>query len=380
MLIRQYLTHSEKVKILQNDSCECSNTVKLVAESVPEPIIIVNHDRRLVWQNSTALDILSESDINKLYMQLPGTIFGCAGLNENAECGSGKFCKYCGANRAFQSALKGNKATNECSILRKDGDLLELKVTATPIEIDSAPHIFVFIKNLSDIKRKAVLEKLFFHDIMNMISGFSTMSDLIEHADDLDELKEVAPLMRMTTISLTDEIRLHKLMFEAESGDLVVSYGQMMSLDLLEEIKSVYSANTVCYERTIEIDPASQNIYFVSDKTILKRVLGNLVKNALEACTRGEKVVISAHSPAEDSITFSVHNNSVIPEAVQAKLFHRSVSTKGDGRGLGTHSVKLLTEKFLKGKASFISTPETGTIFSVTYPIDPELIEDTEQP
>jgi sensor histidine kinase regulating citrate/malate metabolism len=50
------------------------------------------------------------------------------------------------------------------------------------------------------------------------------------------------------------------------------------------------------------------------------------------------------------------------------QIFQRSFSTKGTGRGIGTYSVKLLTEKYLQGEVSFISTKEFGTTFYITIP------------
>jgi sensor histidine kinase regulating citrate/malate metabolism len=55
----------------------------------------------------------------------------------------------------------------------------------------------------------------------------------------------------------------------------------------------------------------------------------------------------------------------VIPEGIREQIFMRSFSTKGATRGLGTYSVKLLTEKYLKGKASFLSNTSEGTVFTI---------------
>jgi len=49
-------------------------------------------------------------------------------------------------------------------------------------------------------------------------------------------------------------------------------------------------------------------------------------------------------------------------------LFQRSFSTKGEGRGLGTYSIKLYTERYLKGTVSFSSAEGEGTVFRVRYP------------
>jgi sensor histidine kinase regulating citrate/malate metabolism len=53
-------------------------------------------------------------------------------------------------------------------------------------------------------------------------------------------------------------------------------------------------------------------------------------------------------------------------KAVQLQIFKRSFSTKGKGRGLGTYSIKLLTENYLDGNAGFESREDIGTIFRVS--------------
>ncbi len=99
-----------------------------------------------------------------------------------------------------------------------------------------------------------------------------------------------------------------------------------------------------------------------TDRTLLRRVLGNLIKNALEASAPGETVTVGFD--ARPLPTFSVHNSSTMPEAVRLQVFQRSFSTKAQvGRGLGTYSVKLLTERYLGGTVRFCSEEGSGTTF-----------------
>ena len=42
-----------------------------------------------------------------------------------------------------------------------------------------------------------------------------------------------------------------------------------------------------------------------------------------------------------------------MPRQVQLQIFKRSFSTKGAARGLGTYSMRLLSERYLKGVVSF---------------------------
>jgi len=62
-------------------------------------------------------------------------------------------------------------------------------------------------------------------------------------------------------------------------------------------------------------------------------------------------------------VLFWVHNSTHMPEETQSQIFKRSFSTKGKSRGLGTYSIRLLSEEYLGGKVWFESTPEKGTTF-----------------
>jgi hypothetical protein len=107
-----------------------------------------------------------------------------------------------------------------------------------------------------------------------------------------------------------------------------------------------------------------------TDRALLRRVLGNLLKNALEAVQPGDQVRMDA-VPTVQGVAYHVYNPGFIAPEIQMQIFQRSFSTKGEaGRGIGTHSVKLLTESYLGGKVSFVSTEEEGTTFTVTLPLD----------
>ena len=100
---------------------------------------------------------------------------------------------------------------------------------------------------------------------------------------------------------------------------------------------------------------------------LLRRVLTNLIKNALEASRPGEAVTVSFENRGVP--TLRVHNPGVMSEAVQSQLFQRSFTTKeGGGRGVGAYSVKLFVENYLHGTVAFESSMEKGTTFVVTIP------------
>jgi hypothetical protein len=142
------------------------------------------------------------------------------------------------------------------------------------------------------------------------------------------------------------------------------------SLDAREILKSVcelYANHPVSRGKTVVVTEISRPYVVTTDKVLLKRVLGNLVKNALEASAEGQQVSLRFHN--QGTAVFRVHNELAIPQAIQLQIFRRSFSTKSPvGRGIGTYSAKLITERYLGGSLTFTSSEGTGTTFTVTVP------------
>jgi signal transduction histidine kinase len=94
-----------------------------------------------------------------------------------------------------------------------------------------------------------------------------------------------------------------------------------------------------------------------------------MAKNALEASGPGDTVTLSCAREG-GSVAFTVHNPSFMPRDVQLQIFQRSFTTKGEGRGIGTYSMKLLTERYMHGTISFQTSPDIGTTFKMTVPAE----------
>jgi sensor histidine kinase regulating citrate/malate metabolism len=72
----------------------------------------------------------------------------------------------------------------------------------------------------------------------------------------------------------------------------------------------------------------------------------------------------------DDSVVYIVKNSKVMPENIKLQVFQRYFSTKGAGRGIGTYSMKLITENFLGGKVTMESEKKSGTVFRVEIPLN----------
>jgi PAS domain S-box-containing protein len=108
---------------------------------------------------------------------------------------------------------------------------------------------------------------------------------------------------------------------------------------------------------------------FTSDSLILKRIITNLVQNAIQAMPDGGRLTIQAYH-RDTHIFITVEDTGVgIPEEFKPKIFMPMMTTKAKGQGLGLAVVKRLVE-ILNGTISFESQEGKGTTFTIGFPIN----------
>ena len=104
-----------------------------------------------------------------------------------------------------------------------------------------------------------------------------------------------------------------------------------------------------------------------TDVAYLRRILTNLITNAVQAMPNEGKLSVQANKK-KDKIIICVADSGVgIPDDVKTKLFTPLFTTKSKGQGLGLAVVKRLVEA-LKGEITFESQPNKGTKFIVELP------------
>jgi signal transduction histidine kinase len=336
--------------------------------AVPDVVVILNSNRQIIFANQSLLKLI-QSDWAQVEGRRPGEILDCVHATENnGGCGTTEFCRTCGAVRAILSGLEGRHDVQECRIVRRSGDALDLRVTVSPLEIKGAHYSIFAVQDISHEKRRQALERIFFHDILNVAGIVMGYAELLDDPRYGDETEHIRDIIHRASVQLVDEIKGQRELLAAENGELVVRPVMLNSLDVMENVKSFYDGHEITEDNKIEIAPYAPSVSFTSDPLLLERVLGNMLKNALEASDSGQTVTLACGVEG-DSVWFEVHNPAYMPREVQLQIFQRSFSTKGDGRGLGTYSIKLLTEQYLGGWVAFESSPEAGTAFRVLYPM-----------
>ncbi|MCE1247738.1 MAG: HAMP domain-containing histidine kinase [Firmicutes bacterium] len=341
--------------------------MRIILDAVPLPFVILNNNRQIVFTNQHFLTFISKIDEDAVVGLRVGEALNCARSQIMAGgCGTSEYCSVCGAVSAILTAQSGKKDVQECLITKQNGESLELKVWTEPFICGGINFTLVAAADISSEKRRRVLERIFFHDILNDAGCLRGYTELLQGSDP-SEMKEYADVIYDMSDILIEDIISQQELSAAENDELKVKLETLNLKPILQDIIDNYKKHQVSECKNLFVSDKTEDIQIHTDKKMLRRVIGNLVKNALEAIQPQQKVMLNA-AIEQDKIVISVTNDGFMARNIQLQIFQRSFTTKGEGRGLGTYSIKLFTEKYLKGEVGFESSPETGTVFKITIP------------
>jgi len=205
--------------------------------------------------------------------------------------------------------------------------------------------------------------------VLNTSGAIHGIANFLKESESEEDRNELTDALLEASSQLLDEIETQKDLRNAENGNLNVSKESIDINKILSKVYDLYKNHDVAKGKNFIIEKLPCEILINTDQALLTRSIGNLVKNALEAIKKNGIVKLTAEYQNE-YVVFHVHNEGIIPAHIQAHIFQRSFSTKGNaGRGIGTYSVKLLVDNYLNGTVSFVSNEEKNTIFSIKLPV-----------
>ena len=338
--------------------------------SVNGLLAILNKHRQVVSVNDSFLKILGITDPAEALGLRPGEALNCIHADEEpGGCGTGKFCSTCGAAIAIVSSLNENKPVERTCALTasRNGQNVDiaLLVKSHPTEVDGQEFLLLFLQDITLQQQRAALERTFFHDVNNVLTGLVGSSEMLAVKDGRSDL---AQMIHHSALRLKNEIAIQTKLLQSESYTYQPLWEQVDPNRVIEELQLFFTNHPAAENKILYFQESARHTLIKTDLALLLRILCNMVTNALEATEQdGEvKVWVEANN---GSIAFYVWNREPISPDIGRRIFQRNFSTKeGDGRGVGTYSMKLFGEQVLGGKVSFTSSPEEGCIFSFSHP------------
>jgi len=217
------------------------------------------------------------------------------------------------------------------------------------------------------------VERLTRHDLKNPLNSVIGYPKLIMEQENLSEksksfLNEIEKsglrMLRMINHSL-DIFKMERGMYQLNR----------MPVDILKTVRLVDSElYEIKGEKNLKINIIlngktphdHDNFYIMGEELLLYSMLGNLIKNALEASPRRETVTIMMNKI--EHFVIQINNKGLVPKEIYNSFFDKYVTKgKNSGTGLGTYSAKLTAEVH-KGSIQMHSSEQTGTTITINFP------------
>ena len=336
-------------------------------------VAILNSNRQITAINDDMLRALNVKKPEKVFGLRLGEAVHCVHAHEVSGCGTTEYCMTCGAAIAMVTALcNQTSAERICSITaNENGKAKDLffKVSASCLTIEYKPYILIFLQDVTTQQNRALLERVFFHDLNNTIMSLNSTTRMLMLGDRHEHDTLIRQVNRLSN-RLSREVHIHQALIN-QSYEYKIQYQQIPVIRIFNELTQFFADHPVAADKTLLVEHPLPNLYLSTDETLTLRILTNMVLNALEASNEGDMVKVWLIHDG-DHLTFHVWNKEAIPKRICLRIFQKNFSThEGFGRGFGTYSMKLFGEKYLGGTVDFVSSPSEGTTFSFSLPIKP---------
>jgi two-component system, NtrC family, nitrogen regulation sensor histidine kinase NtrY len=298
-----------------------------ILESIPTGVISVSADERIERVNRALAGIFSQSDL------------AIAGRLEEL---------FSGDNLAeIRYLLKRAKRTGVAASqldLQRSGSVIHLAITVAALE-EQRGFVLV-LEDTSDLLRaqKAAawqeVARRIAHEIKNPLTPISLSADRI--ARQLLRLNldnEVRSILEECTTTIQQEVQTVKCLVDefSQFSRFPTAQPQPTDLnDLVENALSVFAGRLEGIAVSLELDRSIPLV--VADREQMKRVVVNLIDNAIEAMSeaRARQLLIETSHPAQDTVKLVVSDTGCgISPVDKEKLFLPYFSTKKRGTGLG---------------------------------------------
>ena len=221
------------------------------------------------------------------------------------------------------------------------------------------------------------LSNMVVHDLKNPVNGIAMLVQLA-----LRKERDLPATQRNSLLHIErtcrEMIRLIQNLLEIsalEEGKMPVRPGPIVLAEIVDEVVAEYGPVAEQMGRRLVAVVGPELPCVAADRALLKRVLVNLVVNALRHSGSTEVRVEAMHDPATARMRLQVIDHGRgIAEDDQERVFEKfaSIRQSGDSEpssdtGLGLPFCKLATES-MGGEIALSSRPETGTVFTVILP------------
>ena len=366
-------------------------------ESVPDAVVGVDHEGRIAFVNVQTEQLFgytrSEMLGQPVELLLPDHLKG--------------------VHAGHREVYHANPTTRPMGVglnllaRRKDGSEFPVEISLSPLETPTGIQVVSAIRDVThrrkieseqqrllDVAERACgqaeaalqvraqaerlkddLTNMVIHDLKNPVNGITMLVRLLLRKGSLSEtqqknLAQIERTCRELLRLIGNVLEIAKI----EAGQMPVATERVLLAELVDEVAAEYGAVASEVGRRLTVAVGTDLPPAVADHVLLKRVLVNLVANALRHSGSREVRIDAVPESERAEITLRVVDaGHGIPEEEQAGIFEKFRTMRGDSTGdtgLGLPFCKLAVER-MGGRIALSSAVGAGTTFTVTLPTGP---------
>ena len=393
------ITQRKKMEEALRDSEE---RFRAISTSAKDGIILLDNDGRIVFWNPAAEKIFGYTPEEAVGKEAHG-LLASKDFSENMKKAVG----------SFMQTGRGNLVGRivELTATRKNGTEFPIELSISAFQMKEERLAVGIVRDITE--RKQMMKKLeeYSQQLEQMVENRTkqlkeTQEQLIK-AERLATIGQVAAMVGhdlrnpLTGINSAAYYLKTKLGSKADKNliemlgliEKDVKYSDKIIADLLDysrELRLEYSETTpqLITKEILSLIEVPKNVNVLDltenepkievDLEKVKRVFGNLLKNAIDAMSDGGNLKITSKRTKDNVEIIITDTGTGMTKEIMEKIWTPFFTTKAKGMGLGLPICKRIIEAH-GGKITVESEVGKGTKFTVTLPIEPKAVEGGEK-
>jgi signal transduction histidine kinase len=222
-------------------------------------------------------------------------------------------------------------------------------------------------------REKEKILKLVAHDLRTPIASILGLTDLLKNENDKHQQEELVNIMKM---ACNNSLQLISEILESTAlANKFLEKEKVNANECLADCISHLKINAAEKKQHFVIKALSHPVNLYVNKDKMKRVMYNLITNAIKFSYEGSEIILSITQPNQKIILISIQDFGIgMPQEIQRHIFTEKENAKREGTkgeksyGLGLTICKEIIEAH-KGKIWVESEVGKGTIFFIELPV-----------
>jgi PAS domain S-box-containing protein len=365
-----------------------------IIQTMTNGLVVVDESARVTVFNQAAAALLGYHASEVVGQPLRDAVPGASSLADAIEATLRHANETSPLRSRFEATVRGSQAISaieigarrspgEVSVLHRDGNVLPLAISASPLRDASGQvtGVVCLFEDLSEAKaleaerrrldRLAALGEMsavVAHEIRNPVAGIAVGVEYLSKSIPEESVHKQDVKMILSEIERVNRI-LDDILSVARPFQLKLSSQAMP--DIVEHVLHRY--HTTFSNRAIHVirryAPSLPRVQV--DRERIEQALTNLVLNAVEAMSTGGTLSLGL-AAGDRWLTITVSDTgSGIPPEVQRRIFEPFFTTKVRGTGLGLAVTRRVIEEH-GGTITLTSETGKGATFTVRVPLPAE--------